>query len=324
MLHQRPDGQTPLADMRVIAGRSNKDIALFGAPVQEGAGKLGCKMGPDALRVADLPKELASLGHAVTDHGDLVPEPVTGLKIPGAALNAEIITGWTRTLDKAAYGALAAGQLPVFLGGDHSLSMGSVSGAARFAAQAGRPLHVLWLDAHSDFNTPLTSPSGNMHGMPVAFFCGRPGMEGILPNDRPLVHPRNVSIYGARSIDVDERKALREAGVNVFDMRVIDERGTSSIMRDILDRVEAENAMLHVSFDVDFLDPDLAPGVGTAVRGGVTYREAHLVMEMLSDRGVTTSLDLVELNPFLDDRGKSALLVVELIASLFGRQVFER
>jgi arginase len=324
MLHQPKDLSIVQSGALRIFDRLPRNIALFGAPVQEGAGKLGCKMGPDALRVADLPKELASLGHAMRDHGDLTPEPVTGLTIPGAALNAEIITGWTRTLDKAAYGALAAGQLPVFLGGDHSLSMGSVSGAARFAAEAGRPLHVLWLDAHSDFNTPLTSPSGNMHGMPVAFFCGRPGMEGILPNERPLVRPQDVSIYGARSIDHDERKALREAGVNVFDMRVIDERGTGGIMRDILDRVEAENAMLHVSFDVDFLDPDLAPGVGTAVRGGVTYREAHLVMEMLADRGVTTSLDLVELNPFLDDRGKSALLVVELIASLFGRQVFER
>jgi arginase len=199
-----------------------------------------------------------------------------------------------------------------------------VAGAAGHAAETGRPLMVLWLDAHADFNTPLTSPSGNMHGMPVAYFCGRSGITGILNDDRPLVQPQDVFIFGARSIDFDERQALRQAGLNVYDMRLIDEFGVVGVMRDILDRVAAAKAMLHVSLDVDFLDPEIAPGVGTPVRGGATYREAHLVMEMLYDRGLATSLDLVELNPFLDERGKSALLLVELVASLFGRQVFGR
>ena len=202
--------------------------------------------------------------------------------------------------------------------------MGSVSGVARHAAEAKRPLFVLWLDAHSDFNTPATSPSGNMHGMPVAFFCGEQGFDGILPADRPLVPSKNVFQLGIRSIDPAERDAISRRGVNVFDMRTVDERGAAAIMRDVIRTVSDANGLLHVSLDVDFLDPDVAPGVGTTVPGGATVREAHLVMEMLCDSGLVTSLDLVELNPFLDDRGKSARVMVELTASLFGRRIFDR
>lgn len=309
----------------MLPNRLPKTVALFGVPVDEGAGRAGCKMGPEALRVADLAHELRELGHVVEDRGNLAPELVeTSFAVPGAARNARLIAGWTRTLERAAYESLAGSEFPVFMGGDHSLAMGTVAGAAGHAAEIGRPLMVLWLDAHADFNTPLTSPSGNMHGMPVAYFCGRSGITGILNDDRPLVQPQDVFIFGARSIDFDERQALRQAGLNVYDMRLIDEFGVVGVMRDILDRVAAAKAMLHVSLDVDFLDPEIAPGVGTPVRGGATYREAHLVMEMLYDRGLATSLDLVELNPFLDERGKSALLLVELVASLFGRQVFGR
>lgn len=209
------------------------------------------------------------------------------------------------------------------MGGDHALSMGTVSGAARHAASQNRPLFVLWLDAHADFNTPATSPSGNMHGMPVAFFTGDKGFDGILPANRPLVQPQNVHILGVRSIDRAERRALADAGINVHDMRALDEHGVIAPVRALCEQVRRENGLLHVSLDADFLDPQLAPGVGTPVSGGATYREAHLIMEMLADYGLVSSLDLVELNPFLDERGKSALMLTELAASLFGRRIFE-
>ena len=187
-----------------------------------------------------------------------------------------------------------------------------------------RPLFVLWLDAHADFNTPATSPSGNMHGMPVAFFCGEAGFDGILPADRPLV-PAEERLPARHPLDRSGRaRRGRLRGVNVFDMRAVDERGAAAIMRDIIRTVSEAGGLLHVSLDVDFLDPELAPGVGTTVPGGATFREAHLVMEMLCDSGLVASLDLVELNPFLDDRGKSARVMVELTASLFGRRIFDR
>ncbi|RVI16517.1 arginase, partial [Sinorhizobium meliloti] len=209
-------------------------------------------------------------------------------------------------------------------GGDHALSMGSVSGMARHAQDVGRPLFVLWLDAHADFNSPATSPSGNMHGMPVAFFCGEAEFAPILPKDRPLVDPKKVYQVGIRSVDAREREEIAEHGVNVFDMRAIDEMGMAHIIRQIVDEVRAANGLLHVSLDVDFMDPELAPGVGTTVPGGATFREAHLIMEVLCDSGLVSSLDVVELNPFLDDRGKSARILVELTASLFGRRILDR
>lgn len=301
-----------------------RTVALIGAPVEEGAGQLGCGMGPAALRVAGLTQALERLGHKVIDRGNLAPDEMPGFSLPGRTRNAPLIAGWTRALERAAYDALQAGVFPLFLGGDHSLSMGTVAGAARHAAAAGRPLFVLWLDAHADFNTPQTSPSGNMHGMPVAFFCGLPGFDGILPQTRPTVRPEHVSLIGVRSIDADERKALTQARVNVHDMRAIDEFGIVPIVRSLIEEVRAADGLLHVSLDVDFLDPSVAPGVGTTVRGGATYREAHLVMELLSDSGLVGAMDLVELNPFLDVRGQSAMLLVELVASLFGQQIFEK
>lgn len=303
---------------------ASRTIDLIGAPVEVGASRRGCVMGSAALRVAGLEETLASLGYAVTDRGDVAPAVDPEVRLAGEARNAPEIAGWTRALDQAAYQSMRRGAFPVFLGGDHSLSMGSVSGVARHAAEAGRPLFVLWLDAHSDFNTPATSPSGNMHGMPVAFFCGEDGFNGILPADRPLVPAKNVYQIGIRSIDPAERDAVGKRGVNVFDMRTLDERGAAAIMRDVIRTVSEARGLLHVSLDVDFLDPDVAPGVGTTVPGGATFREAHLVMEMLCDSGLVASLDLVELNPFLDDRGKSARIMVELTASLFGRRIFDR
>jgi arginase len=300
-----------------------KTIELFGAPVNLGAGMQGCSMGPCALRLGGVVERLSALNHTVSDQGDLSSKPVEDLKLEGNTKHLADIAGWTRTLEKHANASLRAGNVPVFLGGDHSLSMGTVSGAANFASAKEKPLFVLWLDAHADYNTPSTSPSGNMHGMPVAFFTGKPGFHGILPENRAVVKPSNVFILGVRSIDRDERRALSDAGVNVFDMRALDEHGIATLLRSILKSVKEAGGMLHVSLDADFIEPTLAPGVGTPVSGGVTYREAHLAMEMLSDSGLVTSLDVVELNPFLDDRGKTAVLLAELIGSLFGQRIFE-
>ncbi|MDX3929772.1 MAG: arginase [Shinella sp.] len=301
-----------------------KTVALIGAPIEEGSGRRGAAMGPAALRIAGIDTVLAELGHTVSDQGDLKPLPVRDLANHPGANNLQIVAAFTRALDGAVHEAARAGHFPLILGGDHALSMGSVSGMARHAAEEGRPLFVLWLDAHADFNSPATSPSGNMHGMPVAFFCGEAEFAPILEKGRPLVDPRKVFQIGIRSVDAREREEIAEHGVNVFDMRAIDETGIAPIMREIIATVKAENGLLHVSLDVDFLDPDIAPGVGTTVPGGATFREAHLVMEMLCDSGLVSSLDVVELNPFLDDRGKSARILVELTASLFGRRIFDR
>jgi arginase len=299
-------------------------ITLIGVPLEEGSGRGGCAMGPAALRLAGIHKSLSELGYDVTDGGDLRPEPAADLDDQAKAKHLQIVGAFTRTLEQKTFEAAQAKSLPLLLGGDHSLSMGSVSGMARHAAAVDRPLFVLWLDAHADFNSPATSPSGNIHGMPVAFFCGQAEFAPILPADRPFVDPKRVFQIGIRSVDAHERQLIAEHGVNVFDMRAIDEQGMAAILRHVIEVIEAENGLLHVSLDVDFLDPDIAPGVGTTVPGGATFREAHLIMEMLHDSGLVSSLDLVELNPYLDDRGRSARILVELTASLFGRRVLDR
>jgi arginase len=248
---------------------------------------------------------------------------VTEITIKGRAEEPGVVAAWTRAIDRA--GDKIGSALPIFMGGDHALSVGSVNAMARRAAGQNRPLHVLWLDAHTDFNTPTTSPSGNVHGMPVAAMTGEPGLDWLYDGiERMRVPASQIHQIGIRSVDAMERELVQTRGVDVIDMRAIDERGISRLLSEVLETVARANAMLHVSLDVDFLDPEIAPGVGTAVPGGATYREAHLAMEMLSDSGLVTSLDLVELNPFLDDRGMSARLLVELTASLFGRRVIDR
>lgn len=299
-------------------------ITLIGVPMEEGSGRRGAAMGPAALRIAGIDTALQDLGYAVTDHGDIRPVPARDLPALRNALNLQMVGAFVRELEAQTYEVASKGGLPIILGGDHALSMGSVAGMARHAAEVGRPLFVLWLDAHADFNSPETSPSGNMHGMPVAHFCGRAEFAPIFPADRPFVEPSHVYQLGIRSVDPQERELVRDNGVNVFDMRAIDESGVGAIVNRIIDNVRAANGLLHVSFDVDFLDPDVAPGVGTTVPGGATFREAHLIMELLCDSGLVSSLDLVELNPFLDDRGKSARVLVEMTASLFGRRIFDR
>jgi arginase len=302
-------------------------IVLIGAPVDAGAGHAGGVMGPAALRVAGLMQTLAELGHQVRDAGDVVPDALDLAEAERhkSLKNLSPIAGWSRALNRAGFAALENGEMPVFMGGDHSLSMGSVTATARFAQEQKRPFFLLWLDAHTDFNTPETSPSGNMHGMPLALLCGEPGLEAVFgPEPRALVKPAHVHMLGIRSVDRQERALVEARGIDVVDMRQIDEFGVIAPLRRILEHVSAQNGLLHVSFDVDFLDPGIAPGVGTAVPGGATYREAHLIMEMLHDSGLVSAVDLVELNPFPDERGRSARVMVELAASLFGQRIITR
>lgn len=307
---------------------SRRRIALLGAPVDGGAGLAGASLGPAALRIAGLVPALRELGHEVEDLGDLAPDaPVdVGASHPAErARNLAEIAAWSRALSRRTHALIGEGRCPVVLGGDHSLSMGSVNGVARHAAEAGRALFVLWLDAHADFNTPATTPSGNLHGMSAALLAGERGLEAVFGDEpRVALDPARLHLFGVRSVDREERGLLRRRGIAVTDMRRIDEFGVAAPLREVLEEVAAADGLLHVSLDTDFLDPALAPGVGTTVPGGATFREAHLIMEMLHDSGLVTSLDVVELNPFLDVRGQSSRLLVELIGSLFGRQIIER
>ncbi|GMG82015.1 arginase [Paralimibaculum aggregatum] len=302
-----------------------RQVTLYGAGMECGASQRGPVMGPAALRTAGIVETLSGLGHMVEDRGDLRPEPVAGLTVPGRARNAGAVAGWVRALKAGAETALAAGELPIFLGGDHALSAGTVAGASAHAAAAGRSLFVLWLDAHTDFNTFATTESGNLHGTPAAFFCGLPGFEPFLggPLETPVA-PERVTMLGIRSVDRAEHDLVLAHGLRVHDMREIDERGVAALLAPFLDEAAAAGAMLHVSLDVDFLEPEIAPAVGTTVPGGATFREAHLIMEMLHESGLVTSMDIAELNPFLDEAGRTARLMVDLAASLFGRRVMDR
>ncbi|WP_295810097.1 arginase [uncultured Nitratireductor sp.] len=297
---------------------------ILGIPVQDGAGRMGCEMGPSALRTAGLVAALGELGHQVSDLGTVVPKPLTTKPHDNAALKAlPKIVAWTDAIAEAAYIAGDDG-MPIFLGGDHSMAAGTLAGMARRAAESDKPLFVLWLDAHPDFHTLDTTSSGNLHGVPLAYASGQGGFEGYFPKLYAPVDPTRICTLGLRSVDPAERAALHRAGVTVHDMRAIDEHGLAPLLRAFLERVSAADGRLHVSLDVDFLDPSIAPAVGTTVPGGATFREAHLAMEMLHDSGLVTSLDLVELNPFLDERGRTATLLVDLTASLLGRRIMDR
>ncbi|MBE1284634.1 MAG: arginase [Rhodobacteraceae bacterium] len=295
---------------------------LIGAPVDSGKRRMGCLMGPDAYRTAGLEQALSDLGHKVIDLGNLSPAAHEPDSPDGPLFAPNQTIGWTNRLIRTAEEAMTRG-LPVFLGGDHSLSLGSVVGVTNFAARQERPQFVLWLDAHTDFHTPATTDSGNLHGTPVGYFTGRPDFTGFPEVSHPIPQ-ENVCMIGLRSVDHAERKALEDTHIHRHDMREIDEQGIARPLAAFLDKVAEANGMLHVSLDVDFLDPAIAPAVGTTVPGGATMREAHLVMEMLHDSGLMTSLDLVELNPFLDERGRTAHLMVDLCASALGRRVFDR
>jgi arginase len=296
---------------------STQNCILVGAPLDCGKRRKGCLMGPDAFRTAGL----GALGHRVTDIGNVTPHPFTAKDHPKLVQLEENIA-WTHSLAETTQTTLKDG-VPIFMGGDHALSLGTVLGAMRHAETLNRPLFVLWLDAHTDFHTPQSTDSGNLHGTPLGYVTGRDGFDGFPTIPTPVPHD-NIAIIGLRSVDAAERIALQGSTVTYVDMREIDESGIAKPLSAFLAKVAASNGLLHVSLDVDFLDPAVAPAVGTTVPGGATVREGHLVMEMLHDSGLMTSLDLVELNPFLDERGRTASLMVDLAASAFGRRVFDR
>jgi arginase len=292
-----------------------------------GAAQRGTLMGPAALRTAGIKPVLESLGIEVMDHGDISIAQVAPATdpIPANANNYRDIQAWIRALSPRAYDLAKFGAIPIFLGGDHSLSMGSINGVARYWHERGRELFVLWLDAHADYNTPLTTMTANMHGMSAAFICGEPGLDGLLGAEpRASITSAQLDLFGIHSIDPLEKKLVHDRRIAIADMRAIDEFGVAVLMHSVIERVKARDGVLHLSFDLDVLDPGVAPGVGTTVPGGATYREAHLVMELLHDSGLVCSVDVVELNPFLDERGRTARVAVELIASLFGRQIIDR
>ena len=300
---------------------------LIGVPTDIGAGVPGARMGPDALRVAGLAQALERQGWQVTDTGNLAGPANPWLPPQGGFRHLSEVVAWNRAVHDAVHGALQAGHTPVLLGGDHCLAIGSISAVARHCQASGRKLRVLWFDAHADFNTAALTPSGNIHGMPVACLTGMGPAElvgiGGFSAERPALRAKELRQIGIRSVDEGEKRLVHEAGIEVFDMRFIDETGMRHVMELALAGVAA-HTHLHVSLDVDFLDPDIAPGVGTTVRGGPTYREAQLCMEMVADSGRLGSLDIVELNPALDVRNQTAELAVDLVESLFGKSTLMR
>jgi arginase len=298
--------------------------ALIGAPTDIGAGARGASMGPEAMRVAGLRAALESHGVQVLDRGNLSGPANPWLPPTDGYRHLAEVVAWNRSAHEAVHAELAAGHLPILLGGDHCLGIGSISAVARHCREKGKKLRVLWLDAHADFNTSVLTPSGNIHGMPVACLCGHGPQELIeIGGTVPAINPKVVRQIGIRSVDAGEKRFVHEVGLEVFDMRYIDEMGMRHTMELALATLD-ENTHLHVSFDVDFLDPAIAPGVGTTIPGGPTYREAQLCMEMIADTGRLASLDVMELNPALDVRNQTALLAVDLIESLFGKSTLMR
>ena len=281
-------------------------------------------MGPEALRVAGIQATLEGQSLEVQDRGNLAGPANPWLPPVDGYRHLHEVVAWNELVHEAVLAELRLQRLPILLGGDHCLGIGSISAVARHCREAGRKLRVLWLDAHADFNTSVLTPSGNLHGMPVACLCGH-GPRALIEigGTVPALNPKTLRQIGIRSVDPGEKRFVHEVGLEVFDMRYIDEMGMRHTMELALATLDA-NTHLHVSFDVDFLDPDIAPGVGTTVPGGPTYREAQLCMEMIADSGRLASLDVMELNPALDLRNKTAALAVDLIESLFGKSTLMR
>jgi arginase len=304
--------------------RQYPPVALIGVPTDIGAGDRGASMGPEALRVAGIAEALSARGLEVVDRGNLFgphnpwKPPVDGYR------HLPQVVQWNREVLRAISEELGAGRVPIMLGGDHCLAIGSITAVARHCRERGKKLRILWLDAHADSNTSVITPSGNIHGMPVACLCGHGPRELTeLGGSAPAIDPASLRQIGIRSVDVGEKKLVRDVGLDIYDMRYIDEIGMRRVMEEALEGVDADTH-LHVSFDVDFLDPEIAPGVGTTIPGGPNYREAQLCMEMIADTGHLGSLDIVELNPAFDVRNRTATLAVDLIESLFGKSTLMR
>ena len=304
--------------------RSFPPVSLIGAPTDIGAGARGASMGPEALRVAGIAEALQARGLDVADRGNLFG-PLNPWLPPSAGYrHLTQVVEWNREVMRAVSAELAAKRLPILLGGDHCLAIGSISAVAQHCRSKGKKLRVLWLDAHADFNTSQITPSGNVHGMPVACLCGNgPSELTELSGSKPAIAADCIRQIGIRSVDAGEKRLVSDVGLDIYVMRYIDEIGMKRAMEEALEGIDADTH-LHVSFDVDFLDPDIAPGVGTTVPGGPNYREAQLVMEMIADTGRMGSLDIVELNPALDNRNQTGQLAVDLVESLFGKSTLMR
>ena len=304
--------------------RAGLPVSLIGAPTDIGAGHRGASMGPEALRVANLAEALTGRGLDVVDRGNLSGPLNPWLPPANGHRHLEEVAEWNRAVMHAVAAELKQGRLPILLGGDHCLAIGSIAAVAQHCRAAGKTLRVIWLDAHADYNTSELTPSGNVHGMPVACLCGQgPAILTGIAGDLPVVDAGVFRQIGIRSVDAGEKRLVHEAGIDIYDMRYIDEHGMRRAMTEALADMD-EDTHLHVSFDVDFLDPTIAPGVGTTVKGGPTYREAQLVMELIADTGRLGSLDIVELNPAFDKRNKTARLAVDLVESLFGKSTLMR
>jgi arginase len=306
------------------AVETGQQVSLIGAPTDIGAGTRGASMGPEALRVAKLQAMLESQGVDVLDHGNLHGPSNPGLPAVDGYRHLHEVVAWNRSIHDHYHAELAASRLPILLGGDHSLAIGVISAVARHCREHNRKLRVLWFDAHADSNTNVLTPSGNLHGMPIAVLCGHGPRELVEMGGKvPAISPSVIRQIGIRSVDQGEKRFVHELGLEVFDMRYIDEMGMRQTMEAALAGID-RNTHLHVSFDVDFLDPEIAPGVGTTVAGGPSYREAQLCMEMVADTGLLASLDIMELNPAFDVRNRTAEVTVDLIGSLFGKSTLMR
>jgi arginase len=299
-----------------------RSVRIIGVPLDLGASRRGVDMGPSALRIARLAERLEAIGYTVEDEGNLIVSQRERLNSGGGDDVLTAIADMSRELAAATAEAVRAGAIPLVLGGDHSLAMGSVAGVATALAERGESLGVIWLDAHGDINTPETSASGNIHGMPVAHLLGLGDarLAGIA-TPAPAVRPEHLVMVGLRDLDPPEQMHIGRLGITAFTMRDIDERGLKSVMAEAIAIAGHETGGIHVSCDPDWIDPMDAPGVGTPVRGGATYREGHLALEMVSDSGRLVAMDLVEINPVLDERNRTASLAVDLIVSAFGKRI---
>ena len=298
-------------------------IGIIGVPMDLGAGRRGVDMGPSAIRVARLNHRLEGLGYEVKDFGNIVVDQPEAMRVGREqARYLAPIAGTCRRLARKVGAVVRQGLFPLVLGGDHSIAVGTIAAMSQVSRERGEKLGVIWIDAHADMNVPATSPSGNIHGMPLAAAIGRGSRQLThLLGHAPLVEAVHVALVGVRDIDQLERQHVRGSGVTAFTMRDIDERGMRAVMKAAIGVAGNGTAGIHVSLDMDSVDPDFAPGVGTPVRGGLTYREAHLAMEMLCDAGAVVSMEAVEVNPVLDEANRTAALAVELVMSAMGQRI---
>lgn len=301
----------------------SKNIGIVGVPIDLGASRRGVDMGPSALRVAQVGTRLKNLGYDVSDYGNInVPVPESIKQEPQRTKFLSEIVEANRNLSQATYKSLSEGRTPLVLGGDHSIAMGSVAGISRYYRERNQKIGMIWLDAHGDINTPDTTLSGNIHGMPVAHILGLGNKELLSITDvLPMVDPSHVVLIGLRDLDPGEQNIIRDMRVRVFTMRDIDELSLRTVMDQAIRIASQDTAGFHVSLDVDWIDPSVAPGVGTPVRGGATYREAHLAMEMIHDSGSMLSMDVAEVNPVMDHANETANLAVEMVLSAFGKRI---